>query len=58
MSDIKKTSVTSPKHPTRKPPLPSDPTASKRLERDADKMAHRADKEERKYDENHDIFTK
>lgn len=57
MSDIKKTSSTSPEQPTKKP-LPSDPAASKRLEKDADKMADWADNEERKYDENHDIFTK
>ena len=56
MSDIKETSATS-KQPTNKP-LPSDPAASERFEKDADKMAERADKEERTYDENHDIFTK
>jgi hypothetical protein len=57
MSDIRKTSLTSPEQPTKKP-LPSDPAASKRLEKDADEMADRADKVENRYDENHDIFTK
>ena len=57
MSDIKETSVSSPEQPT-KTPSPSDSAASKRLDKEADKMADRADRVENQYDENHDIFTK
>jgi hypothetical protein len=57
MSDIKQTSVTSPEQPNKNPPS-SDSAASKQLDRDADKMANRANEVEDRYDENHDIFTK
>ncbi|MGA8274139.1 MAG: hypothetical protein WB919_21450 [Candidatus Sulfotelmatobacter sp.] len=57
MSNIKKDSASSAQHPASK--RHSDDTAvSERLEKDADEMAGEAAKEEKQYDEDHDIFTK
>ncbi|MGB8771110.1 MAG: hypothetical protein WCC92_15940 [Candidatus Korobacteraceae bacterium] len=57
MSDSKKDPTTSPQSPTDKPS--SDEAAiSEQLEKDADEMAGRATEREKRYDEDHDIFTK
>jgi hypothetical protein len=45
--------------PTQKDPSePSETSEDKKLERIADEAAERAGKTERRYDEDHDIFTK
>ena len=50
--------------PTKSPQPPADKTSSgeaavsEQLEKDADKMADRATEREKRYDEDHDIFTK
>lgn len=57
MSNIRKDSPISPQQPAHQPP--SDETdITKRMEKDADEMADGARKSEKRYDENHDIFTK
>lgn len=56
MPDIKKDSTSSPQQPSERR---SDEAAiSERLEKDADEMADEAEKVEKRYDEDHDIFTK
>ncbi len=52
MPDIKKDSTT----PTRQPS--NEAAVSERLEKDADEMADQAQKVEKKYDQDHGIFTK
>jgi hypothetical protein len=54
MPDIKKDSTGSPQQPSDQPRSDEDA----RLEKDADEMADQAQKAERKYDQDHDIFTK
>jgi hypothetical protein len=57
MPDIKKDSAASPRQPSNQGR--SDKAAiSERLEKDADEMADAAQNVEKKYDEEHDIFTK
>ena len=57
MPDIKKNSTGSAQQSSDK--RSSDEAAvSKRLEKDADEMADKAQKVEEQYDEDHDIFTK
>jgi hypothetical protein len=57
MPDIKKDSTSSPQKPSNE--RRSDEAASsKRLEKEADEMAGEAQKVEKKYDQDHDIFTK
>jgi hypothetical protein len=54
MPDIKKGSTKEPSNQRR-----SDEAAvSRRLEKDADEMAGEAEKVEKQYDQDHDIFTK
>jgi hypothetical protein len=54
MADIKKDPKSSSQQPNRR----NDDAVSKRLEEDADEMAEKAQEVEKKYDEEHDIFTK
>ncbi|MGA8215078.1 MAG: hypothetical protein WB799_15895 [Candidatus Sulfotelmatobacter sp.] len=57
MPDIKKGSTSSPQQPSNE--RRSDEAAiSERLEKDADEMAGEAQKVERQYDQDHNIFTK
>ncbi|HTC56750.1 MAG TPA: hypothetical protein VK706_10095 [Candidatus Sulfotelmatobacter sp.] len=57
MPDIKKGSTKSPQQPSNK--RSSDQAAvTERLEKDADEMADEAQEVEKKYDQDHDIFTK
>jgi hypothetical protein len=57
MPDIKKDSTSSPQQPSNE--RRSDEAAiSERLEKDADEMAGGAEKVEKQYDQDHDIFTK
>jgi hypothetical protein len=57
MPDIKKDSKSSPQQPSNE--RRSDEAAiSERLEKEADEMAGKAQKVEKKYDQEHDIFTK
>ena len=57
MPDIKKDSTSSPQKPSNE--RRSDEAAtSEQLEKDADEMAGEAQKVEKKYDQDHDIFTK
>ena len=57
MPDIKKDSTSSPQQPSNE--RRSDEAAiSERLEKDADEMADKAQEVEKKYDQDHDIFTK
>jgi hypothetical protein len=57
MPDIKKDSTSSPQQPSNE--RRSDEAAiSERLEKDADEMAGEAQKVEKHYDQDHDIFTK
>jgi hypothetical protein len=57
MPDIKKDSTSSPQHPSNE--RRSDEAAiSERLEKEADEMAGEAQKVEKQYDQDHDIFTK
>jgi hypothetical protein len=57
MPDIKKDSTSSPQQPSNE--RRSDEDASlERLEKEADEMADEAQKVEKRYDRDHDIFTK
>ena len=57
MQDMKKDSTSSPQQPSNE--RRSDEAAiSERLEKDADEMAGEAQKVEKQYDQDHDIFTK
>jgi hypothetical protein len=57
MPDIKKDSTSSPQQPSNE--RRSDEAAiSERLEKEADEMADEAQKVEKHYDQDHDIFTK
>jgi hypothetical protein len=57
MPDMKKDSTSSPQQPSNE--RRSDEAAiSERLEKDADEMAGEAQKVEKQYDQDHDIFTK
>jgi hypothetical protein len=55
MPDKHKDSKGSPQPPSNRR---SEDAISKRLEEDADEMAEKAQEVEKKYDEDHDIFTK
>jgi len=57
MPDIKKDSTTSPSQPSNQR-RSEEAAISERLEKDADEMADAAQKVEKEYDEEHDIFTK
>ena len=57
MPDIKKESTGPEQQPADKRRA-EDAAVSERLEKDADEMAGEAEKVERQYDEDHDIFTK
>ncbi|MGB6385864.1 MAG: hypothetical protein WBD25_05210 [Terriglobales bacterium] len=57
MPDIKKDSISSPQQPLKE--RRSDEAAiDERLEKDADEMAGEAQKVEKRYDQDHGIFTK
>ena len=57
MPDIKKDATSSPQQPSNE--RRSDEAAiSERLEKEADEMAGEAQKVEKQYDQDHDIFTK
>jgi len=57
MPDIKKDSTRSPQQPSNK--RRSDEAATtERLEKEADEMADEAQNVEKRYDQDHDIFTK
>jgi hypothetical protein len=57
MPDIKKGSTSSQQQPS-KESRSDEAATSKQLEKDADEMAGEAQKVEKKYDQDHDIFTK
>ena len=57
MPDIKKDSTSSPQQPSNKR-RSEEAAVNERLEKDADEMAGEAQKVEKKYDQEHDIFTK
>jgi hypothetical protein len=57
MPDIKKDSTSSPQQAS-EDRRRDESAVSERLEKDADEMAGEAEKVERKYDRDHDIFTK
>lgn len=57
MPDIKKDSTSSPQQPSNER-RSEEAAISERLEKDADEMAGEAQKVEKKYDQDHDIFTK
>jgi hypothetical protein len=56
MPDLKKDSTSSPQPPSQR--RADEAAVSERLEKDADEMAGEAQKVEKKYDEDHGIFTK
>jgi len=56
MPDAKKDSTGSSQPPFNK--RPAESATDERLERDADEMAEKAQNDEKRYDEDHDIFTK
>ena len=57
MPDIKKDSTSSPQQPSKE--TSSDEAAiNERLEKEADEMAGEAQKVEKRYDQDHGIFTK
>lgn len=56
MSDIKKDSTSSPQQSSDQ--RRSDEADIEQLEKEADEMAQAAQKVERRYDQEHDIFTK
>jgi hypothetical protein len=57
MSGTKKDPTTSPQ-PSADKPSSDQAAISEQLEKDADEMAGRATEREKRYDEDHDIFTK
>ena len=57
MPDIKKDSTSSPQQPSNQR-RSEEAAVNERLEKDADEMAGEAQKVEKKYDQEHDIFTK
>jgi hypothetical protein len=56
MADLKKDPKNSPQPPSNR--RSDDAAVNRRLEQDADEMAEKAQEVEKKYDEDHDIFTK
>jgi hypothetical protein len=56
MPDIKKDSTSSPQQPSNERRADEAPI-SERLEKEADEMADEAQKVEKRYDQDHDIFT-
>jgi len=57
MPDVKKDSTSSPQQPSNKR-RSEDAAVNERLEKEADEMAGAAQEVEKKYDQDHDIFTK
>jgi hypothetical protein len=57
MPDIKKDSTISPQKPSKERRF-DEAAISERLENEADEMAGEAQKVEKQYDQDHDIFTK
>ena len=57
MPDVKKDSNSSPQRPSNKRGS-EEAAVNERLEKDADEMAGKAQEVEKKYDQDHDIFTK
>ena len=57
MPDIKKDSTSSPQQPSNQR-RSEEAAVNERLEKDADEMAGEAQKTEKKYYQEHDIFTK
>jgi hypothetical protein len=57
MPDMKKDSTSSPQQPSNQR-RSDDAAVSERLEKDADEMADQAQQVEKRYDQDHDIFTK
>lgn len=57
MPDVKKGS-SAPSPTSAQKPSPGGSDAVSRVERDADELAEKARNSEKKYDEEHDIFTK
>lgn len=57
MPDMKKDSTSSPQQPSNQR-RSEDAAVSERLEKDADEMADQAQRVEKRYDQDHDIFTK
>jgi hypothetical protein len=56
MSDPKSDQSVQSKNPGK--PAPEESESMRRLDRDADEMAQKAEEEEQRYDEDHDIFDK
>ena len=57
MPDIKKDSTSSPQQPSNER-RSEEAAFSERLEKEADEMADDAERVEKQYDQDHDIFTK
>ena len=57
MPDIKKDSTSSPQQPPNQR-RSEEAAVNERLEKDADEMAGEAQEVEKRYDQDHDIFTK
>ncbi len=57
MPDVKKDSTSSPQQPSNQR-RSEEAAVNQRLEKDADEMAGEAQEVEKKYDQDHDIFTK
>jgi hypothetical protein len=57
MPDVKKDSTSSPQQPSNQR-RSEEAAVNERLEKDADEMAGAAQEVEKKYDTDHDIFTK
>ncbi len=58
MSDAQKGDSSGPSPASAKKPSPEESDALRRVEREADEMAEEARDSEKKYDAEHDIFTK
>jgi hypothetical protein len=58
MPDIKKSSTSSPQQTSNERRSDGAAISERRLEKDADEMAGEAEKVEKQYDQDHDIFTK
>ena len=56
MSNLKSDKSVQPGNPGK--PAPEESESMRRLDRDADEMAQKADETEDRYDEDHDIFDK
>jgi hypothetical protein len=58
MSDTQKDPTSSPSQPAGNPQSDDDAATLRRLEKEADEMAGKGKETERRYDADHDIFTK